>query len=158
MLKLIIKEVAEKQGLNRSQLQLRSGVTMPLLTRYWTNKTESVTLPALERIAHALAGFQRHDLGQLGAMRLDGVGDGVQDLAPAHAGRRRPGRLGLAGAGDGGRHVGLARAGEAPDRLTRVRAQDVELFAALGRAIRAGDQIGDEVGIGGQGDRPVTSR
>ena len=54
MLKLIIKEVAEKQGLNRSQLQLRSGVTMPLLTRYWTNKTESVTLPALERIAHAL--------------------------------------------------------------------------------------------------------
>lgn len=54
MLRLRIKEVADKRGLNRNQLQLRSGVTLPLLTRYWENKTGSVTLDALERIARAL--------------------------------------------------------------------------------------------------------
>ena len=54
MARLIIKEIAEKQKINRSQLQLKSGVTLPLLTRYWHNRTESVTLDALERIAHIL--------------------------------------------------------------------------------------------------------
>jgi len=54
MARLVIKEVAEKQHLNRSQLQLKSGVTLPLLNRYWSNKTESVTLDALERIAKVL--------------------------------------------------------------------------------------------------------
>jgi transcriptional regulator with XRE-family HTH domain len=54
MLRLRIKEIAEKQNLNRNQLQLKSGVTLPLLTRYWNNKTESVTLDALDKIAHAL--------------------------------------------------------------------------------------------------------
>jgi transcriptional regulator with XRE-family HTH domain len=48
------KELAERQGLNRNQFQLKSGVTLPLLTRYWTNRTESVTLAALEKIAAAL--------------------------------------------------------------------------------------------------------
>jgi transcriptional regulator with XRE-family HTH domain len=55
MLRLRIKELAEERGLNRNQLQLKSGVTLPLLTRYWTNNTESVTLEALEKIARALA-------------------------------------------------------------------------------------------------------
>jgi transcriptional regulator with XRE-family HTH domain len=54
MLRLRIKELAESKGLNRNQLQLKSGVTLPLLTRYWMNNTESVTLSALEKIAHAL--------------------------------------------------------------------------------------------------------
>ncbi|HEX3642849.1 MAG TPA: helix-turn-helix transcriptional regulator [Ktedonobacteraceae bacterium] len=54
MLRLRIKEIAEAQGLNRSQLQLRSQVTLPLLTRYWTNNTTEVKLDALERIARAL--------------------------------------------------------------------------------------------------------
>ncbi len=54
MVRLIIKELAEARGLNRSQLQLKSGVTLPLLTRYWKNQTESVTLDALARIARAL--------------------------------------------------------------------------------------------------------
>ncbi|MGH2478094.1 MAG: helix-turn-helix domain-containing protein [Ktedonobacteraceae bacterium] len=54
MLRLRIKEVAEKQGFNRNQLQLRSGVTLPLLTRYWNNETGAVTLDALEKIAKAL--------------------------------------------------------------------------------------------------------
>jgi transcriptional regulator with XRE-family HTH domain len=54
MLKLRIKEIAESQNLNRSQLQLKSQVTLPLLTRYWNNNTTEVKLDALERIAKAL--------------------------------------------------------------------------------------------------------
>lgn len=54
MLRLRIKELAEAQKLNRSQLQLRSQVTLPLLTRYWNNNTTEVKLDALERIARAL--------------------------------------------------------------------------------------------------------
>lgn len=54
MLRLRVKELAENKGLNRNQLQLRSGVTLPLLTRYWNNNTESVTLEALDKIARAL--------------------------------------------------------------------------------------------------------
>ncbi len=54
MLRLRIKELADKRGLNRNQLQLKSGVTLPLLTRYWNNETGAVTLDALEKIARAL--------------------------------------------------------------------------------------------------------
>lgn len=54
MLKLRIDLEAENQRLNRNQLQLKSGVTLPLLTRYWNNETSSITLDALERIANAL--------------------------------------------------------------------------------------------------------
>ncbi len=61
MLRLRIKELAEGQGLNRNQLQLKSGVTLLLLTRYWNNETGSVTLNALERIARAL-GVKATDL------------------------------------------------------------------------------------------------
>lgn len=54
MLRLRIKELAQAQKLNRSQLQLKSQVTLPLLTRYWNNNTTEVKLDALERIAKAL--------------------------------------------------------------------------------------------------------
>jgi transcriptional regulator with XRE-family HTH domain len=54
MLKLRVKEIAEAQGLNRSQLQLKSQVTLPLLTRYWKNDTTEVKLDALYKIARAL--------------------------------------------------------------------------------------------------------
>jgi len=54
MIKLHVKELAEKQGLNRNKLQLMSGVTLPLLTRYWNNTTSEVRLDALEKIAKAL--------------------------------------------------------------------------------------------------------
>ncbi len=54
MLKLRVKEVAEARGLNRNQLQLKSGVTLPLLTRYWNSTTTEVKLDALEKIAKAL--------------------------------------------------------------------------------------------------------
>jgi transcriptional regulator with XRE-family HTH domain len=53
-MRLRIKEVAEAQGLNRNQLQLKSGVTLPLLTRYWNNTTTEIRLEALEKIAKAL--------------------------------------------------------------------------------------------------------
>lgn len=61
MAKLLIKEIAEAQGLNRSQLQMKAGVTLPMLNRYWNNDTESVHLASIEKIAHAL-GVQVRDL------------------------------------------------------------------------------------------------
>lgn len=61
MLRLKVKEIAEAQGLNRSQLQIKSGVTLPLLNRYWNNNTSEVKLEALEKIANAL-GVQASDL------------------------------------------------------------------------------------------------
>lgn len=61
MARLIIRELAEKQGLNRNQLQIKSGVTLPLLYRYWDNDTVSVRLDALEKIANAL-GVRPQDL------------------------------------------------------------------------------------------------
>ena len=54
MLKLRVKEIAEARGLNRNQLQLKSGVTLPLLTRYWNSTTTEVKLDALDKIARAL--------------------------------------------------------------------------------------------------------
>ncbi len=54
MLRLRIKELAEAQGMNRSQLQIKSGVTLPLLYRYWDNNTTEVKLDALEKLARAL--------------------------------------------------------------------------------------------------------
>lgn len=54
MAKLVIKEIATKQGLNQSKLQLKAGVTAQLLNRYWNNNTESVALKQLALIAKAL--------------------------------------------------------------------------------------------------------
>jgi DNA-binding Xre family transcriptional regulator len=54
MLRLRVKELAEERGLNKNQLQLKSGVTLPQLTRYWNNDVDGVKLDALERIARAL--------------------------------------------------------------------------------------------------------
>lgn len=61
MAKLLIKEIAESRGLNRSQLQIRAGVTLSMLNRYWNNDTESVHLESMEKIARAL-GVQVRDL------------------------------------------------------------------------------------------------
>lgn len=61
MARLRIKEIAEEKKLNQSQLQLKSGVTPPLLNRYWHNHTQSVALDPLEKIARAL-GVQPGDL------------------------------------------------------------------------------------------------
>lgn len=61
MIKLRIEEIATRQGLNLSRLQIRAKVTLPLLSRYWHNNTESVRLSEIEKIAHAL-GVKTGDL------------------------------------------------------------------------------------------------
>lgn len=61
MTRLLIKEIAERQGLNRSQLQIKAGVTLSMLNRYWNNETDSVHLASMEKIAHAL-GVEVRDL------------------------------------------------------------------------------------------------
>jgi DNA-binding Xre family transcriptional regulator len=52
--KLRIKEIAEAQGVRQSHLQITAAVTPPLLNRYWNNKTSTVDLTELEKIATAL--------------------------------------------------------------------------------------------------------
>ena len=54
MVKLIIRELAEKQHISQSRLQREAGITMPQLRRYWYNESESVVLDALARIAKVL--------------------------------------------------------------------------------------------------------
>lgn len=57
-MKLRINEVAESVGLNMSQVQRRTGLTMTKLRRYWYNETKSVELDALFRL---LKLFRVHD-------------------------------------------------------------------------------------------------
>jgi len=52
--KLRIREIAESKGLIQSHLQIAAAVTPPLLNRYWNNKTSTVDLAELEKIAKAL--------------------------------------------------------------------------------------------------------
>lgn len=54
MAKLRIKELAREQGLTQVQLADRSGVTPQLLSSYWNNYVQRVSLEHLEMIAHAL--------------------------------------------------------------------------------------------------------
>jgi len=54
MAKLRIKELAQARNVSQTQLQIVSGVTMPLLRRYWHNRTKSIELQPLEKIAKAL--------------------------------------------------------------------------------------------------------
>jgi transcriptional regulator with XRE-family HTH domain len=54
MVKLIVAQIAKQKGINQSRLQIKSGVTPPLLNRYWNNHTQSVGLEALGMIAEAL--------------------------------------------------------------------------------------------------------
>ena len=75
-IRLAIKDIAEKQGINQSRLQIKAGVTLPLLSRYWNNKTESVTLDALDRIAKALG-------VKPGELLVEGGQDGEEKERPA---------------------------------------------------------------------------
>jgi transcriptional regulator with XRE-family HTH domain len=52
--KIRLQELAEAQGLNLSQVQRRSGLTMTLVRRYWRNETTSVTLEALDVLSDLL--------------------------------------------------------------------------------------------------------
>ena len=51
---LRLKELAESKGLNLSQVQRQSGLTMGMVRRYWYNKTGQVTLEALGILADLL--------------------------------------------------------------------------------------------------------
>jgi DNA-binding Xre family transcriptional regulator len=61
MAKLRIKLIATEKGIKQSHLQISAAVTPPLLNRYWNNKTSTVDLTELEKIASAL-GVQPGDL------------------------------------------------------------------------------------------------
>ncbi len=61
--KLRVREIAERQGLNMSQLQRQSGLTMGVIRRYWYNTVngladgeplQMVSLEHLNRIAEVL--------------------------------------------------------------------------------------------------------
>jgi DNA-binding Xre family transcriptional regulator len=54
MAKLKIREVAQSKDIKQSHLQMAAAVTPPLLYRYWHNKTNTVDLTELEKIAKAL--------------------------------------------------------------------------------------------------------
>ncbi len=49
MIRLRIKEVAQAQGINQSQLQLKAQVTPQLLNRYWHNHTQSAAFEPLAK-------------------------------------------------------------------------------------------------------------
>lgn len=70
MPRLIVRELAEARGINMSQLQRSSGVTMPSVRRYWYNTSngkavghpiKEIDLTVLEAIAKAL-GVETRDL------------------------------------------------------------------------------------------------
>ncbi len=57
--RLRVKELAEARGLNISQLQRQSGLTMGMVRRYWYNEgkegqLDGVSLSALHKIASVL--------------------------------------------------------------------------------------------------------
>lgn len=52
--KLRLQELAQARGLNLSQVQRRSGLTMTQVRRYWRNETSSVSLQALETLCDLL--------------------------------------------------------------------------------------------------------
>lgn len=53
-IKLRIEELRVQRNLSKSKLQREAGITMPQLTRYLENDTESVVLDSLYRIAKVL--------------------------------------------------------------------------------------------------------
>ena len=53
-LRLQVKEIAQQQGLNQTDLIKRSGVSAQLMNRYWNNHMDGVRFDPLERIANAL--------------------------------------------------------------------------------------------------------
>ena len=54
MAKLRIKEIAQSKEIKQSHLQIAAAITPPVLYRYWHNRTSSVDLAILEKIAKAL--------------------------------------------------------------------------------------------------------
>lgn len=52
--RLKLRELAEGQGMNMSQVQRRSGLTMGMVRRYWYNQTTTVALKELGKLAELL--------------------------------------------------------------------------------------------------------
>jgi transcriptional regulator with XRE-family HTH domain len=52
--KLRLRELAERQGMNLSQIQRRSGLEMGMVRRYWHNQTGRVSLNELGILAKLL--------------------------------------------------------------------------------------------------------
>ena len=72
-----LQELAKARGLNLSQVQRRTGLTMGAVRRYWRNEVTSVRLDALDKLA-ALLGVEPGELigrGQPGH-RQNGAADG----------------------------------------------------------------------------------
>ena len=51
MVRLRLRELAEAQNLNISQVQRRTGLTMGMVRRYWYNQTTQVDLRAISELA-----------------------------------------------------------------------------------------------------------
>ena len=54
MTRLRLRELAEARGLNMSQVQRQTGLTMGQVRRYWYNDTSLVALDALSALARLL--------------------------------------------------------------------------------------------------------
>lgn len=54
MITIRLKELAEARGLNQSQVQRRTGVTMGLVRRYWFNETKEIKLSSLDKLCALL--------------------------------------------------------------------------------------------------------
>lgn len=52
--RLRLSELAQAQGMNMSQVQRQSGLTLGMIRRYWLNRTTTVSLPALGVLAELL--------------------------------------------------------------------------------------------------------
>ncbi len=61
MARLRLRELAEDRGLNMSQVQRQSGLTMGMVRRYWYNEVREVSLDALDKLA-ALLGVEPGEL------------------------------------------------------------------------------------------------
>jgi transcriptional regulator with XRE-family HTH domain len=76
MVRLQVKELAQKKGMTQKALAEKSGVTVQLLNRYWNNNIQRVDLEELNKIAKAL-GVKPGDLivsdGEEAMMYLVGV-------------------------------------------------------------------------------------
>lgn len=49
--RIALKDLAEERGLNISQVQRQTGLTISLVRRYWYNDTESVRLDAIDKLS-----------------------------------------------------------------------------------------------------------
>ncbi len=71
MARLRLREIAEAQGMNMSQVQRRTGLTMGAVRRYWHNQSGMVSLDALDKLA-ALLGMEPGELIGRGETPQDG--------------------------------------------------------------------------------------